>query len=140
MGCILPIVFLTGHGDIRTSVKAIEAGAEDFLSKPAPKTTLIESVEHALARHRELRAQRDQLDSLRAKVYAPTPREREVFALVVPGKLNKQIAFELGTSERTIKAHRHAVMEKLNVRSVAGAVSIAEPLGFLAAPGGDEVA
>jgi len=133
MGSILPIVFLTGHGDIRSSVKAIKAGAEDFLPKPVSKAALFEAVEQALARHRELRARREQIDSLRAKIEALTPREREVFTLVVRGKLNKQIAFELGTSERTIKAHRHGVMQKLKVRSVAEAVSIAERLGIMPA-------
>jgi FixJ family two-component response regulator len=133
---ILPIVFLTGHGDIPTSVKAIKAGAEDFLSKPVSKQTLLEAVERALARYREQRDRRDRIDGLRARVSTLTQREHEVFALMVRGRLNKQIAFELGTSERTVKAHRHAVMEKLQARSVAEAVSIAERLGLLSAPGG----
>ena len=133
---ILPIVFLTGHGSIPMSVQAIKAGAEDFLSKPVSKKTLLEAVERALARHRERREQRDRLDDLRALVSTLTPREREVFALVVRGKLNKQIAYELGTSERTIKAHRHAAMEKLKVRSLAEAVALADRLGLLATPGG----
>ena len=133
---ILPIVFLTGHGSIPMSVQAIKAGAEDFLSKPVSKATLLEAVERALARHRERREQRDRLDYMRALVSTLTPREREVFALVVRGKLNKQIAYELGTSERTIKAHRHAAMEKLKVRSLAEAVALADRLGLLATPGG----
>ncbi len=131
MDSILPIVFLSGHGDIPTSVKAMKAGAEDFLSKPVSKSTLLEAVERALARYREQRHQRDRLGSLRALVTTLTPREQEVFALVVRGRLNKQIAYELGTSERTIKAHRHAVMQKLKVVSLAEAVSIAERLGML---------
>jgi FixJ family two-component response regulator len=135
MDSILPIVFLTGHGDIPTSVKAMKAGAEDFLSKPVSKSTLLEAVERALARYREQRSQRDRLDNLRTRISTLTPRESEVFALVVRGRLNKQIAYELGTSERTIKAHRHAVMEKLKVTSVAEAVSIAERLGILATDG-----
>jgi FixJ family two-component response regulator len=138
MGSILPIVFLTGHGDIPSSVKAIKAGAEDFLPKPVSKATLFEAVERALARHAELRAKREQIDDLSARIDALTPREREVFALVVRGKLNKQIAFELGTSERTVKAHRHAVMRKLKVRSVAEAVSIAERVGISPPPTGGE--
>ena len=133
---ILPIVFLTGHGSIPMSVQAIKAGAEDFLSKPVSKATLLEAVERALARYRERREQRDRLDDLRALVSTLTPREREVFALVVRGKLNKQIAYELGTSERTIKAHRHAAMEKLKVRSLAEAVALADRLGLLATPSG----
>jgi FixJ family two-component response regulator len=132
LGNALPIVFLTGHGDIPTSVRAIKAGAEDFLSKPVPKKTLLEAVERALARYAERREQHDRLAALRALVETFTLREREVFSLVVRGKLNKQIAFELGTSERTIKAHRHNIMQKLQVNSFAEAVSIAERLGMLA--------
>src|ERR1700728_2296966 len=130
---ILPILFLTGHGDIPTSVKAIKAGAEDFLSKPVSKDTLLEAVERAIARYRERREQRDQFDHYRALLSTFTPREGEVFALVVRGQMNKQIAYELGTTVRTIKAHRRAVMQKLKVRSVAEAVSIAERLGMLSA-------
>jgi FixJ family two-component response regulator len=132
MDSILPIVFLTGHGDIPTSVRAIKAGAEDLLSKPVEKKVLIEAIERALARYRERRAEHDRLDALRALVTALTPRETEVFGLMVRGKLNKQIAHKLGTSERTIKAHRHSIMQKLQVQSVAEAVSIAERLGILA--------
>ena len=132
MDSILPIVFLTGHGDIPTSVRAIKAGAEDLLSKPVEKKVLIEAIERALARYRERRAEHDRLDALRSLVVALTPRETEVFGLMVRGKLNKQIAHELGTSERTIKAHRHSIMQKLQVQSVAEAVSIAERLGILA--------
>ncbi len=128
---ILPIVFLTGHGDVPTSVKAIKAGAEDFLSKSVLKDALLEAVERAIARYREQRERRDRLDHLRALVSTLTPRESEVFALVVRGRMNKQIAYELGTTERTIKAHRQAVMQKLKVGSVAEAVSIAERLGML---------
>ena len=135
-GSILPIVFLTGHGDIPLSVRAIKAGAEDFLSKPIAKKTLLETVERALARYERAREQHLRLASLRARVDALTGREREVFGLIIRGKLNKQIAFELGTSERTIKAHRHAIMQKLAVRSVAEAVSIAEQLGMLDGPNG----
>jgi RNA polymerase sigma factor (sigma-70 family) len=130
-GCLLPIVFLTGHGDIPSTVKAIKGGAEDFLSKPVSRTTLLEAIERALASAAELREQHEQLRRLQDLVAALTPREREVFALLVRGKRNKQIAHALGASERTIKAHRHAVMEKLHVRSVAEAVSIAERLGLL---------
>ena len=130
----LPIVFLTGHGDIPTSVKAIKAGAEDFLSKPVSRKTLVEAIQRALVRYEETRERSLRLGVLRALVASLTPRESEVFALVVRGKLNKQIAHELGTSERTITAHRHAVMEKLKVQSLAEAVSIAERLGLLAWP------
>lgn len=134
LGHALPIVFLTGHADIPTSVKAIKAGAEDFLSKPVAKKELVGVIERALARYRETREQQDRLNALRALVARLTTRESEVFALVVRGKLNKQIAFALGISERTIKAHRHSIMQKLQVRSVAEVVSIAERLGLAAGP------
>jgi FixJ family two-component response regulator len=131
IGNALPIVFLTGHGDIRMSVRAIKAGAEDFLSKPVSRKTLIEAIQRALVRQQEACEQNLRLGSLRAVAATLTPRESEVFALIVRGKLNKQIAHELGTSVRTIKAHRHAVMQKLKVHSLAEAVSIAERLGML---------
>jgi FixJ family two-component response regulator len=137
-GMILPIVFLTGYGDIPTSVRAIKAGAEDFLSKPVSRETLLAAVERALARYREAHERHVRLASLRALVDTLTRRESEVFALVVRGSLNKQIAYELGTSERTIKAHRHSIMEKLRIQSVAEAVSIAARLGMLATPGDDK--
>src|SRR5215467_15793010 len=138
IGTTLPIIFLTGHGDIRMSVRAIKAGAEDFLSKPVSRKTLIEAIQRALVRQEEARERNLRLGSLRALVATLTPRESEVFALIVRGKLNKQIAHELGTSERTIKAHRHAVMQKLKVASLAEAVSIAERIGILAVASGDE--
>ena len=127
-----PIIFMTGHGDIPMSVRAIKAGAEDFLSKPVSRDTLLEAIKQALVRYGEKRQSQDQLDSLRSLVAALTPREAEVFALMVRGKLNKQISHLLGTSERTVKAHRHMVMNKLQVQSFAEAVSIAERLGLLA--------
>lgn len=128
---ILPIVFLTGHGSVQNSVQAIKAGAEDVLTKPVLKITLFDAIDRALARYHVLRDQRNRFDALQGLVSTLTPREREVFMSVVRGKLNKQIAFELGTCERTIKAHRHAVMEKLGVHSIAEAVSIAERLKML---------
>ena len=126
-----PIIFMTGHGDIPTSVRAIKAGAEDFLSKPVSKATLLETIERALVRYAGTRESQDRLNSLRSRIATLTPREGEVFSLMVRGKLNKQIAHLLGTSERTVKAHRHAVMEKLQVQSFAEAVSIAERAGLL---------
>jgi FixJ family two-component response regulator len=136
--CILPLVFLTGHGDITTSLQAVKGGAEDFLSKPVSKRTLFEAIDGALARYRERRDRRDRIDDLHALFATLTPREHEVFALVARGKLNKQIAFALGTSERTVKAHRHTVMEKLKVRSLAEAVAIAARIGQLTLPTGGE--
>lgn len=132
---ILPIVFLTGFGDIPTSVRAIKAGAEDFLAKPVSRDMLVATIERALLRYDEAYQHHAHLTALRALVATLTPRESEVFALVVRGRLNKQIAYQLGTSERTIKAHRHAIMEKLKIQSLAQAVSIAERLGMLTASG-----
>jgi FixJ family two-component response regulator len=126
-----PIIFMTGHGDIPTSVRAIKAGAEDFLSKPVSKETLLEAIERALVRYAGIRESQDQLNSLKSLIATLTPREGEVFSLMVRGKLNKQIAHLLGTSERTVKAHRHMVMKKLQVQSFAEAVSIAERVGLL---------
>lgn len=132
MGFALPIIFLTGHGDIPMSVRAIKAGAEDFLAKPAPKKMLVEVIERALKRYDETHELNVRLNTFRELFSSLTPREREVFALVVRGKLNKQIAHDLGTSERTIKAHRHRIMEKFKIRSLAELVAIAEKLGMLA--------
>jgi len=129
-----PIIFLTGHGDIPTSVLAIKAGAEDFLTKPVASETLLTAIDRALVRYESLQKTHDQLSSFKSLIATLTPRESEVFALMVRGKLNKQIAFQLGTSERTIKAHRHMVMHKLNVQSFAEAVSMAERLGLLSPP------
>jgi FixJ family two-component response regulator len=131
IGSTLPVVFLTGHADTATTVRAIKAGAEDFLTKPVPSGQLIDAIERAMARQEAVRSHRSKLDSLRALVAALTPRERQVFDLIVRGKINKQVAFELGTTERTVKAHRHQVMEKMHVRSLAELVSIAERLGML---------
>ncbi|MCP3467651.1 MULTISPECIES: response regulator transcription factor [unclassified Bradyrhizobium] len=131
LGSVLPIVFLTGHADTATTVRAIKAGAEDFLTKPVSSEQLIDAIERAMARHEAARNQRSRLDSLKALVAALTPRERQVFDLIVRGKINKQVAHELGTTERTVKAHRHQVMEKMQVHSLAELVSIAERLGML---------
>jgi FixJ family two-component response regulator len=131
-GNMLPIIFLTAHGDIAAGVQAMKAGAEDFLPKPVSKEAILECIERALARNLERRQQQGRLNSMRALIASLTPREAEVFALVVRGKLNKQIAHELGTTVRTIKAHRQAGMEKLGVKSFAEAVSMAERLGMLA--------
>ncbi len=131
---ILPIIFLTGYGDVPSTVQAMKAGAQDFLSKPVEEKALLEAIERALARYRERRAQHDRLNALRALVATLTPRESQVFDFIVRGRLNKQIAFDLGTSERTVKAHRKSIMDKLQVQSLAEAVSIAERLGTLSWP------
>jgi FixJ family two-component response regulator len=130
-GSTLPIVFLTGYGDVPTSVRAIKAGAEDFLTKPVSSEQLLRAVEQAIAHHEVSRGVRRKLDAFRELLATLTPRERQVFERVVQGKINKQIAHQLGATERTIKAHRHRVMEKMKVRSLAELVSIAERLGIL---------
>ena len=130
VGSTLPIVFLTGHADTPTTVQAIKAGAEDFLTKPVSSEQLLAAIERALARSTRAGA-RGRLETCRIHLAALTPRERQVFDLIVRGRINKQIAHELGTTERTIKAHRHQVMEKMQVRSLAELVSIAERLGML---------
>jgi FixJ family two-component response regulator len=124
----LPIIFLSGHGDIPMSVRAIKAGAVDFLTKPVRRETLLQAVRTALAGSAERCATRELLHSLRSRYESLTPREREVFARVVSGKLNKQIAGELGTCERTVKAHRAHVMEKMQLTSVAELVRAADQL------------
>jgi FixJ family two-component response regulator len=131
-GSTLPIVFVSAHEDIQITVQAVKAGAEDFLIKPVTSDVLLAAIERAIARHDVSRKLQSELNLLRAHVATLTPRERQVFDLVIRGKINKQIAFALGTTERTIKAHRHMVMEKMNVRSVAELVLIAERLGHLA--------
>jgi RNA polymerase sigma factor (sigma-70 family) len=127
---LIPVVFLTGHGDIQTSVRAMKAGAEDFLTKPVGKDRLIAAIEGAVADFAAKRERFHHLARLRELLSTLTPRERQVFELVVRGRLNKQIAFELGTTERTVKAHRLRVMKKLSLHSVAELVSSAERLGI----------
>jgi FixJ family two-component response regulator len=124
----LPIIFLTGHGDIPMSVRAMKAGAVDFLTKPVQREALLSAVRTALARDAENRTARDRVGLLRSRFDGLTSRERAVFTLVVAGKLNKQIAAELGISERTVKAHRAQVMEKMQVASLADLVHVADQL------------
>jgi FixJ family two-component response regulator len=132
LGSTLPIIFLTGNPDIPTTVQAIKAGAEDFLIKPVTSVILLAAIERAVARHDVSRKLQSELNFLRARVATLTPRERQVFNLVVRGKINKQIAFELGPTERTIKMHRHRIMEKMDVQSLAELVLIAARLGHSA--------
>jgi FixJ family two-component response regulator len=130
-GSMLPIIFLTGHADTPTTVRAIKAGAEDVLTKPVSSEELIDAIERALAHQQTAHAQRGRLDIFRTHLATLTQRERQVFDLIVRGRINKQIAHELGTTERTVKAHRHQVMGKMQVHSLAELVSIAERLGML---------
>jgi FixJ family two-component response regulator len=127
----LPIVFISGHGDISTSVLAIKAGAQDFLTKPVATDVLLDAVARAIGRNREDRDKRAQVDAMRARVEALTPTERKVFALIVRGKINKRIAAELDSAERTIKWHRGHIMQKLQCQSLAEMVLIAERLGMV---------
>lgn len=124
----LPIIFLSGHADVPTTVRAMKAGAVDVLTKPVQRETLLEAIRRALARDGEARTGRDRLRAWRERYTSLTPREREVLERVVAGKMNKEIAVELGAAERTIKAHRAQVMQKLNVVSVTELVRIADAL------------
>jgi FixJ family two-component response regulator len=129
----LPIVFITGHGDIPMSVRAMKAGATDFLPKPFPDETLLRAIQEALAQQSDRQKQRAEHDAAAARHGRLTPREREVMSLVVRGLPNKQIAAALGIGIKTIKVHRARVMEKMNVRSVADLVRAAQKVA--AAPG-----
>ena len=129
-GLRMPIVFMTGHGDIAMTVKAMKAGAVDFLAKPFRDQDMLDAVANALARDSERLAAEQSIAQLRAAHASLTPREREVMALVVSGLLNKQIAFELNVSEVTVKIHRGQVMKKMGARSVADLVRKAESLAL----------
>ena len=130
-GASLPIIFLTGHADIPVSVRTIKAGAEDFLIKPVAGHLLLDAIERAMAGQQVGRPRGDDNAALRALLEQLTPREREVFQLVVHGRLNKQIAHELDITERTVKAHRQSVMEKFKAHSLIELVFAAESLGIL---------
>ena len=126
----IPIIFITGHGDIPMTVQALKAGAVGFLTKPFRDQDLLDAIQQALALDRRAREQRAKLAELHSRYRALTPREREVIALVVAGLLNKQIAGELGTSEASVKVHRQHVMEKMGAGSLADLVRIADRLGI----------
>jgi FixJ family two-component response regulator len=125
-GILLPIIFLTGHGDIPMSVRAMKAGAVDFLTKPVHDTDLLRAVRAALVRA----AEQHEIAVISGRLSRLTPREREVMKHVIAGKLNKQIAFDLGTGEQNIKIHRGRMMQKMGLVSVADLVRIAEKLGI----------
>ena len=127
-GIRLPVIFLTGHADVPTSVRAMKTGAVDFLAKPVERETLFEALQRALALDAAGRADRAEASRLRARFANLTPREREVFELVVAGRLNKQIAGQLGIAERTVKADRAQVLAKLGVGSAAELGALAERL------------
>jgi FixJ family two-component response regulator len=128
-GHVLPIVFMSGHSDVTSAVQALKAGALDFLTKPFNREQLLTAVERAIASDQTARAEHAEHEALRSRFDALTPRERQVCTLVAAGRLNKQIASELGTSEKTIKVHRGRVMRKLDVGSVAELVRLVDRLG-----------
>ena len=130
-GMEIPIIFLTGHGDIPMTVRAMKAGAVEFLTKPFRDQDLIDAIHQALERNRKARSQRIAIERLRSRFASLTSREREVMAKVVAGLLNKQIGAELGTSEATVKIHRHQVMEKMGAASLPELVRMADRLGIL---------
>jgi RNA polymerase sigma factor (sigma-70 family) len=125
-GVTMPIIFITGHATIPMSVQAMKTGAVEFLTKPFSEPELLHAIDQALTRDSAEWAQREERRMLRERFAKLTPREREVFSLVVAGRMNKEIAAQLGTAEQTVKQHRGRVMEKLGVRSVADLVRLAE--------------
>jgi FixJ family two-component response regulator len=127
----IPIIFITGHGDIPMSVQAMKAGAAEFLPKPFREQDLLDAVHQALARDRLARAQQAERAALRRRFDALTPRQRDVMAHMVAGLLNKQIAGALGTSEATVKTHRQHVMAKMGAESLAALIGMADTLGLL---------
>ena len=126
----IPIIFITGHGDIPMTVQAMKAGAVGFLTKPFRDQDLLDAIQQALERDRKAREQRAKFEELHSRYRSLTPREREVMTLVVAGLLNKQIAGELGTSEASVKVHRQHVMEKIGAGSLAELVRMADRLGI----------
>ena len=122
--CHMPIIFITGHGDIPMSVRAMKAGAVEFLTKPFRDQDLLDAVRIALEKDRERRERNREVSDLKERFNSLTPREQEVISLVVSGKLNKQIADQLGTAENTVKVHRSRVMEKMHAQSVAELVKM----------------
>jgi FixJ family two-component response regulator len=134
-GYYLPVIFVSGRSDIPISVRAMKAGAVDFLTKPFKHTDLLKAVDVSLNKDREARASRAEVQEIEGRLQTLTVREREVLSLVVTGRLNKQVAYELGISEKTVKVHRARVMEKMRVDSVAELVRLAEKVGIFPAAG-----
>jgi len=130
----LPIIFMTGHGDVSTSVRAMKGGAVDFLEKPFRAAELLACVQRGLARSRQSRAERAERTTVERRFATLTPREQDVLRLVVTGLLNKQIAGELGIAEKTVKIHRGQVMQKMEAGSVAELVPMAQKLGLTGSP------
>jgi FixJ family two-component response regulator len=139
LGSTLPVIFVTGYPDIRTTVRTIKGGALDFLTKPISSDTLLQAIEGAIVHHEAARGLKSELDIIRILIGKLTPRERQVFDLVVRGKTNKGVANALASTERTIKAHRQRVMEKMQVGSLAQLVSLAERSGVSESVSGQTV-
>jgi FixJ family two-component response regulator len=137
-GLELPIVFISGHADVTSSVRAMKGGALDFIEKPFSDVELLGVVAHALERDRNNRAARREREVLEGRLARLTPREREVFALVVTGLGNKQVGWDLGATEKTIKVHRARVMEKMEAGSLAELVRMSDALGLRGAPATDD--
>lgn len=129
-GLNIPVIFLTGHGTVPISVRAMKGGAVDFLQKPVDEQLLLDGIHRAIEIDKKERKERKRQDLLQSRLSSLTTREREVFAQVIQGLLNKQIAFELGTSEKTIKVHRSRVMQKMQAASLADLVRMGERLGI----------
>lgn len=127
----LPVIFVTGHADIPMTVRAMKAGAVEFLTKPFREQELLEAVQRAISRHRQTLDRRASMRALQSRYELLTPREREVFPLVASGLLNKQVAAELNASEKTIKVHRGQLMQKMEAHSLSDLIRMAEQLGVL---------
>lgn len=130
IGYNIPIIFITGYGDIPMSVRTMKRGATDFLTKPVNEQDLLDAIHRAIEKDKQTRRQKDEIGGIQQRVDSLTPREREVFSLVVTGMLNKQIAHDLGMSEKTVKVHRARVMGKMQAGSLAGLVRLALKVGI----------
>lgn len=139
LGSTLPIIFLSGYTDFPTTVRTMKAGGEDFLIKPVSSDQLLPAVERAIARHHAMLGIKQIRSLTLSRIATLTPRERQVFELVIRGKTTKEIANALGATERTMKAHRHDIMTKMQVRSLAELVSLAERVGVLVSDEGRQM-
>ena len=130
MNCITPIIFITGHGDIPMSVQAMKDGAVNFLPKPFDDDQLLDSISEALSMARETHEKKSRIEQIKQKIAKLTPRENEVLKHLITGLLNKQVAYELNISERTVKAHRKQILDKMGIKSMAELVRLTEKIGI----------